>query len=177
MRSYTHVKGFNITGLEGVVGIYLLIDKDKQVKYVGASKADFKNRLQSHYYHPSQKLTDDINYLCVIKTDPRNQTVLHVLEHLIIRYFQPDRNKGGWLFFGGKAAYKNIAIDNGLKIESNNIKDYLLEFDACLIKREWFENGEFKKYGEVQKFADNIICCTNEYNCLCYNCLVDRYDA
>lgn len=98
LREFTHSKGFNIASLKGITGLYIFRDELGKVKYVGICRDDFKTRLRSHYSHPSQKLDGAIRYMNVVIIESNLYSVLHVIEHLFIWYFKPERNEVLWFF-------------------------------------------------------------------------------
>jgi hypothetical protein len=171
MKKYTHSKGFNVTSLEGVTGVYMFREECGDIVYVGSCRGDFKNRLNSHYYHPSQKLTDDVRYMYVLIVEPHMDSVLHVLEHLLIWYFNPSKNDALWFFGGSEEDVKRIAKENNLHIRGS-IEEFLLSFECVLIEREWDDNFEYKRYGEQEQIDSKKVRCTGTLDCLCFRCLV-----
>ncbi|MFL0361661.1 GIY-YIG nuclease family protein [Pseudobacillus sp. 179-B 2D1 NHS] len=171
-RNYTHSKGFNITSLNGVYGIYLFRNIEGDVTYIGMCNNDFKNRLNSHAYGSHGKLAPNVQFLQVIIADP-NKHPLHVLEHLLIWYLRPSKNYALWLFAGAKdeKSVKTIAKARNLHIR-HSIENFLLSFDSVIIEREWEDDSRFKRYGETESLNSRRIDCSGEDNCLCFKCLV-----
>ncbi|MGB6779750.1 MAG: hypothetical protein WBE33_13440, partial [Planococcus citreus] len=98
-REYTHAKGFNVTSLKGISGIYIFQKTCGELSYIGMCNNVFKNRINSHAYGVYSKLNADIQYIHVIIVDP-NKYLLHVLESLFIWYFDTPDNYTYWLFTG-----------------------------------------------------------------------------
>jgi hypothetical protein len=172
-REYTHAKGFNMTSLEGVSGVYIFIESCSDIAYIGMCDKDFKNRISSHTNKTNGKLNLDIRYINVTIVDP-SLYPLHVLEHLFIWYFRPPLNEDLW-FFGGKSdkEVKMIAKEKGINIRGS-IERFLLSFDSVMIERELDNNFEFIKYGEIEPVSSKKAKCDGTRSCLCYKCIVNR---
>jgi hypothetical protein len=175
-KEYTHAKGFNVTSLKGVVGLYFFQNSKGEVLYIGMCNDDFKNRIYSHDYGDHGKLSPDIIYLRVIFVNPVVYP-LHVLEHLFIWYFNPKLNNSLW-FFGGnrnERELKHTAKEHNLYIQGS-LKSFIHLFESILIEREWDENSEYKKYGEIEHIGTKKVSCIGTHHCLCFQCLVNsRY--
>ncbi|MGP4069740.1 GIY-YIG nuclease family protein [Halobacillus sp. B29] len=170
MKSYTHAKGFNVTSVEGISGIYLFMDANQDLIYIGASR-DFRNRINSHVYQINPKLTKDVQYLYVIKANPGEESTLHVLEHLFIWYLHSLKNHAHWLYYGSNFHIKEIAIKHGLNIRST-IYHYLMSFETGLLIREYEDDGSFKRYGSKEEFKQKKVICSKEGGCMCFRCVM-----
>lgn len=176
MKKYTHAKGFNITSLKGISGLYFLQESKDEVVYTGMCVGDFKNRINSHDYGDHGKLLPEIKYLRVILADPSIYP-LHVLEHLFIWFFNPKSNHSLWFFSGAKneEEIKQIAKKNNLHIQGS-LKRFLLSFESVLIEREWEDDSTYKRYGEIENIESKKVPCIGTNDCLCYKCLIhNRY--
>jgi hypothetical protein len=173
-KKYTHSKGFNVTSLQGIAGLYIFHNSKGEVVYIGMCNNDFKNRINSHNYGEHGKLSLDIVYIRVIIADP-DIYPLHVLEHLFIWYFNPRFNDSLWLFSGARNGLevKQIAKENNIYIQGS-VKNFILSFESVLIEREWEDNSRFKRYGEIETLKSKNVSCTGMTNCLCYHCLVNN---
>jgi len=174
---HTHSKGFNVTSLEGVSGIYIFLGRCGDVVYIGSCKDDFMRRLRSHTNKTNGKLSLDIQSIYVVITDPLINT-LHVLEHLFIWYLEPPKNETLWFFreSENEKEVKQIAKEKNLHI-CGSLEKYLLSFETVLLKRELDENFEFIKYGKLEHSASKIAevhCKGRGGGCLCYSCIVKR---
>ncbi|QGQ44746.1 GIY-YIG nuclease family protein [Metabacillus sediminilitoris] len=172
-KQYTHAKGFNVTSLEGVAGVYILQETCGDVAYIGHCNNDFKNRIRSHTNKTNGKLDNNIQYLHVVIIDP-DIYPLHVLEHLFIWYFNPPRNEDLWIFSRNKTVrqVKETAKKHNINIQGT-LEEFLLSFETVFIEREWDDNFELKRYGEVETQSSKKSSCDGTLNCLCYQCLID----
>jgi hypothetical protein len=173
-KEYTHVKGFNVTSLIGVSGVYLFIESCCDTSYIGMCDKDFKNRMSSHTNKTNGKLNLDIQYIHVIIADT-SLYPLHVLEHLFIWYFRPPKNDALWIF--GRCKNENqvkmVAKDKAINIRGS-IEKFLLSFHSIMIEREWDNNFELIKYGEIEHVSSKKRQCDGTRSCLCYECVVNR---
>lgn len=172
-KEYTHAKGFNVTSLLGIHGLYILHDSSGEVNYIGKCNDDFKSRISSHCNRTHGKLNDNIKYLRVIAVD-QDIHPLHVLENLLIWYLKPIENKDPWFFNKAlkEKEVKQIANERGLKI-TGRLKEFILSYDTILIEREWEDEQNYKRYGSVETIDSNRITCSGTEICLCFNCLVN----
>jgi len=171
-KEYTHAKGFNVTSLKEVAGLYFFHNIKGEVEYIGKCNNDFKNRINSHGYGLHGKLSPETVYLRVIIADPINYP-LHVLENFFIWYFGSQKNKSLWLFSGveNEKGLKKIAKSHNLYIRGS-LEKFILSFESVLIKREWDENNKNIRYGEIEQLSSREIFCDSTQSCLCYRCLV-----
>jgi hypothetical protein len=173
-KKYTHSKGFNITSLEGVAGVYIFQKACGALSYIGMCNNDFKKWINSHAYGEHGKLTADIHNMHVVIVDPIKYPI-HVIESLFIWYFYTPKNHTYWLFSKiddektiiKKAKEKNVII-------RGSIEEFLLSFECVVIKREWNDDHSFKRYGVREKLLSKKASCDRTVNCLCYSCLVQR---
>jgi hypothetical protein len=174
MKEYTHAKGFNITSINGISGLYFFQDSEEKLVYIGMCVNDFKNRINSHDYGEHGKLSPDIDYLRVVIVDPVTNP-LHVLEHLFIWFFNPKLNHSLWFFSGAKneKEIKQIAKENNLHIQGS-LKRFLLSFESVLIEREWENDSAYKRYGEIENIESKKVYCTGTNDCICYKCLINN---
>jgi hypothetical protein len=175
MKEYTHAKGFNVSSLKGVSGLYLIRNFFGNLAYIGKCDNDFKNRITSHSYGKHGKLAIGDKHIIVVIVDPTNYP-LHVLEHLFIWYFAPPRNNAKWFFNrrDDEDAIVRKAIEHGLGIR-DSIKNFILSFESVLIEREFDEKYLFKRYGEQEQLSSKRVDCTENDKCLCLKCLVETY--
>lgn len=172
-KKYTHAKGFNVTSLKGVSGLYLIRDYKGNLAYIGKCEDDFKNRINSHMYGEHGKLNWLDKDITVIIVDP-NVYPLHVLEHLFIWYFLPYRNYALWFFYGNdEDRIVQTAKENNLEIQGP-IKQFISSFESVVIEREWDEKYGFKRYGEYEQLSSRKKECDRTDDCLCFNCLMEK---
>lgn len=173
MKEYTHARGFNITSLKGIVGLYLIRDFLGNLAYIGKCEDDFKGRIISHTYGEHGKLAVLDRYINVVIVDS-SKYPLHVLEHLFIWYFSPHRNEARWFFYGNNEnVIKQTAKKHGLVIRGS-IKKFILSFENVLIEREYDEKHLYKRYGKHEQLVEKKIDCTEMGRCLCLKCLVEK---
>lgn len=171
IKEYTHAKGFNVSSLKGLSGIYLIRDFFNDLAYIGMCNGDFKNRIISHSYGEHGKLAVMDRYINVVIVDP-SIFPLHVLEHLFIWYFSPPRNKAQWIFYGeNESIIIQKAKEHGLDIQGS-VKEFILSFDSILLKREYGEKTLFKRYGNQEQLFSKRIECASQEGCLCLKCLL-----
>lgn len=173
-KEYTHSKGFNVTSLKGISGIYFFLNQHNEITYIGMCDDDFKNRINSHSYGHHGKLSSDIDYMSVIIADPLIYP-LHVLEHLFIRYFAPIANHAYWIFnrCNDEVSVKKVAKEHGINI-IGSLEEFILSFDSILIEREREERFGYKRYGEKELLSSKRVLCNGNKKCLCLPCLVKR---
>ncbi|WP_352523308.1 GIY-YIG nuclease family protein [Heyndrickxia oleronia] len=174
-KPYTHAKGFNITSLQGKSILYLFRNKRGKVIYIGKCEDDFKDRINSHDYGISRKLTPVIHYITVVIVDTSIYP-LYVLEHLFIWCLLPSKNEAVWLFYGNEEdEIIQIAKEKKLYI-TGSVKEFLLSFESVVIEREWEDISakKYKRYGELEQLSSKKVNCNGKRSCLCINCLLDR---
>lgn len=173
IKEYTHAKGFNVTSLKGIAGLYLIRAFLGNLAYIGKCDGDFKNRINSHSYGEHGKLAVLDRYINVVIVDPTKYPI-HVLEHLFIWYFSPPRNKAQWFFYGNnEIAIIQKAKEHGLEIRGS-IKEFILSFESVLIEREFDDKYYYKRYGEHEQLSSKRIECNETDVCLCFKCLVEK---
>ncbi|PFQ61221.1 hypothetical protein [Bacillus cereus] len=172
MKGYTHAKGFNVTSLKGISGLYFFQNAKGEILYIGMCNDDFKNRINSHAYGNHGKLNSEIHYIRVVIVNPIIYP-LHVLEHLFIWYFKPQKNHSLWFFSGAKNAreVKRIAKEHTLHIRGS-LEKFILSFESILLEREWDDNVKYKRYGNKEISASKKVDCIGSGDCLCLQCIV-----
>lgn len=171
-KKYTHAKGFNITSLKKVAGLYFFHNIKGEVEYIGMCNKDFKNRINSHAYGSHGKLSPETVYIRVVIANHITYQ-LHVLEHLFIWYFNPKKNNTYWLFsdVDNEKELKQLAKLHDIHIRGS-LEKFILSFETVLIKREWDEKFKYKRYGDEEQLSSKKEPCNGTMNCLCYRCLV-----
>ncbi|CEY25010.1 hypothetical protein CN931_18015 [Bacillus sp. AFS054943] len=174
MKEYTHAKGFNVTSLKGIAGLYFFQNSKGEILYIGMCNGDFKNRINSHAYGSHGKLSLEIHYIRVVIADPSIYP-LHVLEHLFIWYFKPRKNYSLWFFRGEKNEWKvkRIAKKHNLYIR-DSLEKFILSFESVLIEKEWDDNLKYKRYGNAEGLFSKKVDCSGTLDCLCFQCTVYR---
>lgn len=175
MKKHTHAKGFNVTSIEGLSVIYLFRNTEGEVLYVGQSEGNIRKRIISHDYGINKKLTSDVVYIDVLPI--KNLYSILYLESLLIWYFNPKRNQTISFFSKEDSTEKVLVKINKNENPVDSVEEFLLKLECGHIEREWEEDGNLKKYGEIERFSNKVLKCRYSSTCLCYSCLIKRKNA
>lgn len=184
-KRQTHTVGFKVTSLRGLSGVYIFSDSEGNIIYVGSckdkdnTKENWRSRLRSHNSYSGEKLTPEVQYMDVI-IPPQDISERHllVLEHLLMWYLRPPKNlpKGlntHWRYFQWESTeddVRKVAKETYQMEIPSNIGEFLMSFKLLRIKREYEENGDFKKYDDAEQIESYEEGCIEKRNCSCFNC-------